>query len=67
MNNLSYTVFLKTSLLTALLGLLKSRGIFFNLYISILSTSAFNLAKFDFAAKLDVSTHVAHFKSASVT
>ena len=58
--NLSYTVFL-TSLSTTLLRLNKSKGTVFNLSISILSTSAFKLAKSDFAAKLDVSTPVAFF------
>ena len=58
--NLSYTVFL-TSLSTTLLRLNKSKGTVFNLSISILSTSAFKLAKSDFAVKLDVSTPVAFF------
>ena len=42
--NLSYAVFLTTSLFTTLLSLLKSTGTVFNLPISILSTSAFNSA-----------------------
>ena len=39
-----------------LLSLLKSAGIAFSLSISILSNSAFKLAKSDFVAKTDVST-----------
>ena len=54
--NLSCTVFLTTSLLTALLGLLKSIETVFNLSTSILSISAFELANLDIAANLDAST-----------
>ena len=57
--NLSYTVFLTNSLFTTLLSLLKSTGTVFNLSTSILSISAFRLAKSDFDAKLDLSTPVA--------
>ena len=53
--NLSYTVFLTTSLSTTFLSLLKSAGTVFSLSISILS---------DLAAKLDVSTPAAPLKSA---
>ena len=49
-----------------MLSLLKSTGTVFNLSTSILSTSAFKLAKSDFAANLEVSTPVAFFKSAFV-
>ena len=61
--NLLYTVFLIKSLSTKTTDLLKSVGTVFGLPTSILSTSAFNLAKSNFAAKLDVSTPVALFKS----
>ena len=57
--NLLYTDFLTSSLFTTFLSLLKSAGRVFNLSMSILSTSAFKLAKWDFAARLDVSTPVA--------
>ena len=63
MTNLSYTVFLTTSLSTTLLRLIEPAGTVFNLSISILSTSAFKLAKSDFAAKLDVPNSVIPFKS----
>ena len=56
LTNLSYSVFLTTSLLTALLNLLKSAGTGANLSTSNLSTSFFKLAKFVFNAKLEVST-----------
>ena len=59
--NLSYRVFLTTSLSTTLLSLLKSGGTVFSLSMSILSTSAFKLSKSDFAAELDVSTSIAPF------
>ena len=52
-----------TSFLTTLLNLLKSIGTVFNLFVSVESTSAFRLARPDFAANLDVSTPVAFFKS----
>ena len=48
--------------ITALLSLLKSAGTVFSLFISTLFTSAFKLAKSDFAAKLDLSTTIATFK-----
>ena len=50
--NLSYSVFLITSFLTTLLNLAKSTVTVFNLSASILSSSVFKLAKFDFNAKL---------------
>ena len=50
--NLSYSVFFITSFLTTLLNLARSTGTVFNLSVSILSTSVFKLAKFDFSAKL---------------
>ena len=53
---------LTTSLFTTSLSLLKSTGIAFSLIISILSTSAFKLAKSDFAAKLDVLRFIAFLK-----
>ena len=59
--NFSYTVFVTTSLFTILLNLLKSTGAVFNLSISILPTPAFNLDKFDFNARLDVSIPVSFF------
>ena len=49
-----------------MLSLLKSRRIVFNLSTSILSTSAFKLAKSDFAANLDMSTPAAVLKSSFV-
>ena len=63
--NLSYTVFLTASLFTTLLSLLTSAGTI-NLSMPILSTSAFKLVKSDFAARLDISTHAAFFKSVFV-
>ena len=54
--NLSYAVFLTTSFFTTSFSLLKSIGTGPNLSISNLSTSVFKLAKFDFNAKLEVST-----------
>ena len=54
--NLSNAVFLATSFFTTSLSLLKSTGTGTNLSISNLSTSVFKLAKFDFSAKLEVST-----------
>ena len=61
--NLSYTVFLTTSLSTSLL---ESAGTVFSLSISILSASVFKLAKSDFATKLDVSLPTVRFKSTFV-
>ena len=52
--NLPYAVLLATSLLTALLSLLKSKGAVFNFSTTILSASAFKFAKFDFSANLKV-------------
>ena len=48
-SNLSYSVFLTTSFLTTLLNLAKSLGTGVNLSISSLSTSVFQLDKFDFS------------------
>ena len=64
--NLSETVFLTTSLFTTLLSLLKSTGKVFNLSTTIFSTSAFNLAMFDFNPRLNDSILVACFKSVFV-
>ena len=64
--NLSQTVFLITSLFTTSLSSLNSSGTVFDLSISILSTSAFNLTKFNFNARLDVSISVAFLKFAFV-
>ena len=61
----SCTVYLTTSLLTTLFGLLKSTATFFSFSISIL-ISAFSLAKFDFNSRLDVSIPVAFFNLAFV-
>ena len=61
--NLSHTVFLTKLLFTTLLNLLKSTGTVFNLVTSILSASAFKLAKSDFASNLDVITPVSFFES----
>ena len=61
--NLLCTVFLIKPLPTKTTDLLKSVGTVFGLPTSILSTSTFKLAKSNFAAKLDVSTPVALFKS----
>ena len=43
-----------TSLYTTLLDLLKSTGTVFSLSLSILPTSTFKLAKYNFAAKPDI-------------
>ena len=56
--NLLYTVFLKTSLFTTSLSLLRSTGTGAHLSIFSLSTSVLKLAKFDFSAKLLTSTCV---------
>ena len=64
--NLLCNVFLTILLFTILLSLLKSIGKGFKLSISIFSTSAFKLAKSDFAANLEVSIPVAFFKSVFV-
>ena len=63
-NNSAYPVFLATSVSTTLLSLYKSTRTVYNFSISILSTLDFQLAKSNFAAKLDVSNSVAPFKSA---
>ena len=49
-----------------MLTLLKPIETVFNFSTSILSISAFKVAKFDFSANLEVSIPVAFFKSASV-
>ena len=54
--NLSYTVFLTTWFFTTLLNFLKSVETGSYLLMSNSSTSVFELAKFVFNAKLDVST-----------
>ena len=54
--NLSCTVFLTTSFFTTLISLLKSIGTVTDVSISNLSASVFKLAKFDFSAKLEVTT-----------
>ena len=64
--NLLCNVFLTILLFTILLSLLKSIGKGFILSISIFSTSAFKLAKSDFAANLEVSIPIAFFKSVFV-
>ena len=61
--NLSYTVFLTTSLSTTLLILYRSIGPVFSLPVSILSIKGFKQANFNFAAKLDVSASLAFLKS----
>ena len=53
--------FLKTSLFTTVHSFLKLTETVINLPISILSNSAFKLAKSDFDARLDASTPVAPF------
>ena len=63
MTTLSYTVFLTTLLPAAWLSLLKSVGTIFYLSTSILLTLAYNPAKSDFVARLDVLTPAAFFKS----
>ena len=64
--NLSYTVALTISLFTTLLSVRKSAEPVFILSITILSTHAFKLAQPDFAAKFDVSTAAALFRSTFV-
>ena len=64
--NLSYTVFLATSIFTTALSLLKSTGTGANLSIPNLSTSVFKQAKCDFSAKLELSIPVLSFRSAFV-
>ena len=49
-------MFLTLSFFTTSLNLIKSTGTGTNLSITSLSTSVFKLAKFDFNAKLEVST-----------
>ena len=60
--NLSYIIFLTTSLFTTLLNLLKSTGTVFNLPATVLSIWTFKLDKVDFSANLEVSISVAFFK-----
>ena len=64
--NLSLSVFLTTSFFTTLLNFAKSLGTGANLSISSLSTSVVRLAKFDFSAKLLISTRDIFFKSVLV-
>ena len=66
LTNLSYSVFLTTSLFTTLVNLLKSTGTVFSLSVSNLLTSVFKLAKFVFNAKLEVSILVIFLMSAFV-
>ena len=66
LTNLLYTVLLTTPLFTKLINLLKLTGTVFGLSTSVLSTSVFKLARFDFSAKLEVSIHVASFESGFV-
>ena len=66
MTNLLYSIFLTTSFLTTLLNLARSTGTVFNFLASILSTSVFKLAKFDFSTKLLTSTCDTFFKSVFV-
>ena len=61
--NLLFSVILTTSFLTTLLSLARSTGTVFNWSASILSTSAFKLAKFGFSAKLLTSTCDTFFRS----
>ena len=63
--NLSYTVFLTTSLLTILLSFAKSLETGAILSISSLSTSVFKVAKFHFSAKLLPLICVTFFRSVS--
>ena len=64
--NLSYTVFSTASFFTTLLSLAKSLRTGVNLSLSSLSTSVFQLVKFDFSAKLLASTGDTFFKSVFV-
>ena len=64
--NLSYPVFFATSFLTTLHSLAKSIETDVSLSISSLSTSVFNLAKFDFSAKLLTLTYDTFLKSVLV-
>ena len=66
MTNSLYSVFLTTLFLTTLLNLARSTGTVFNLSASILSTSVFKLATFDFSVKLLTSTCDVFFKSVLV-
>ena len=61
--NLSYSVFLTTSIFTTLLNLAKLSVTGVNFAMSNLSTSVFKLVKFVFDAKLLTSTYVTFFKS----
>ena len=57
------SVFLVTSFFTTLLNLVKSSETLFNLSVSILSISVFNLAKFVFDGKVLISTCFIFLKS----
>ena len=61
--NLSLITYLKTLLSTALLSLLKSADTALSIPRSNSSTHTFILDRSCFAAKLDVSTYIAIFKS----
>ena len=61
--NLSLITYLKTLLSTALLSLLKSADTALSIPRSNSSTHTFILDRSSFAAKLDVSTYTAIFKS----
>ena len=61
--NLPYAVFLTTSFFTTLLNLAKALGTSAHYAMSNFSTSVFELAKFDFSAKLLTSTCATFFKS----
>ena len=61
--NLSYTVFLTTSIFITLLSFAKSLGTGVNLSMSSLSTLVFKLVKFHFSAKLLTFTRDTFFKS----
>ena len=65
LTNSSHVVFLKTSLFTTLLSLLKSAGVVFNSSISNLLVSVFKLAKSIFLAKSVVSTPVYFLKKSA--
>ena len=64
--NSSYSVFLTTSFLTAVLNLAKQLGTGVNLSISSLYISVLRLDKLDFSAKLLVSTCDIFLKSVFV-
>lgn len=59
--------FLKTSISTTLLSLVKLAVSIFRVFLFILSILNFTLAKFDFASEIEVSTSVAPYKLNLVT